>query len=177
MFAPILRAAIARASAPINQGAQQYQLLLIICDGKICLGIACILVLMVVVLHVCPGVINDMSATIDALVEASVLPLSVVIIGVGDADFADMDRLDGDDGVLKNSRGEAAARDIVQFVPFSKYGVGRHSELAKEVLAEIPAQFLSYMQSKNIVPNPPVSAPSDGVFDAPPSYEETKQAV
>src|SRR5690554_5121062 len=118
-----------------------------------------------------------MPATIDALVEASTLPLSVVIIGVGDADFSDMDRLDGDDGLLKNSRGESAARDIVQFVPFRKFGPTRHSELAKEVLQEIPAQFLSYMAAMGVRPNPPVSAPAGGAFDAPPAYEESKEAV
>lgn len=152
LFAPILRAAIARAAAPTAH--QQYHILLILCDG----------------------VINDMPATIDALVEASTLPLSVIIIGVGDADFSDMNRLDGDEGGLRNSRGQAAARDIVQFVPFRKYGPSRASALAKEVLEEIPAQFLSYMASQGIAPNPPVSAPA-GEFDAPPAYEESKQGV
>ena len=33
------------------------------------------------------GLINDMDETIDALVEASYLPISVIIIGVGYGDF------------------------------------------------------------------------------------------
>ena len=36
------------------------------------------------------GQINDMQATIDALVEASIYPLSVIIIGIGNADFSNM---------------------------------------------------------------------------------------
>ena len=36
------------------------------------------------------GVIDDLRQTIDILVEASVLPLSVIIIGIGNADFKRM---------------------------------------------------------------------------------------
>ena len=36
------------------------------------------------------GQINDMTHTSDALVEASHLPLSVIIIGIGSADFTNM---------------------------------------------------------------------------------------
>lgn len=52
-----------------------------------------------------------------------------------------------------------AERDIVQFVPFSKYtsnsSLSARHLLAREVLAEIPAQFVSYMKSRNVVPKPP----------------------
>ena len=43
--------------------------------------------------------------------------MSIIIIGVGNADFGLMEQLDGDDAALKNSRGIRAERDIVQFVP------------------------------------------------------------
>jgi hypothetical protein len=46
-------------------------------------------------------------------VELSYLPCSIIIVGVGGADFDEMEALDGDDGVLRNSRGQAAARDTV----------------------------------------------------------------
>lgn len=59
-----------------------------------------------------------MQETVDMIVEASYLPLSIIIIGVGNANFDKMDVLDGDGKVLRNSRGVPAARDIVQFVPF-----------------------------------------------------------
>lgn len=67
------------------------------------------------------GVITDMNDTRQAIVNASGLPMSLIIIGVGDADFADMEFLDGDGGVLKAPNGQPAQRDIVQFVPFRDF--------------------------------------------------------
>lgn len=46
------------------------------------------------------GIINDMNDTIDQIVRGSSLPLSIIIVGVGDADFTSMDRLDADDEPL-----------------------------------------------------------------------------
>ena len=62
------------------------------------------------------GAIHDMKETKDLIVECSKYPLSVIIIGIGNADFSNMIALDGDDVVLRNSRGEPTQRDIVQFV-------------------------------------------------------------
>ena len=67
------------------------------------------------------GVLSDMSNTRQAIVQASRLPMSIIIVGVGNADFADMDELDGDNGVLRGPMGEPAKRDIVQFVPFRDF--------------------------------------------------------
>ena len=44
------------------------------------------------------GVLSDMSLTIDAIVKASHYPLSIIIVGVGSADFTDMNTLDCDEG-------------------------------------------------------------------------------
>ncbi len=46
------------------------------------------------------GVITDMDTTIRAIVKASNLPLSIIIVGVGDADFTNMKILDADDEPL-----------------------------------------------------------------------------
>ncbi|RDD40595.1 Copine-8 [Trichoplax sp. H2] len=73
-----------------------------------------------VLLMLTDGVISDMVQTKEAIVNASYLPLSIIIVGIGNADFAAMDVLDADDEPLL-SRGRAAVRDIVQFVPFSKF--------------------------------------------------------
>ena len=62
-----------------------------------------------------------MADTRTAVVAASKLPMSLIIVGVGNADFTDMNALDGDDGVLKSASGEPAKRDIVQFVPFRDF--------------------------------------------------------
>uniref|UniRef100_A0A8B9LQR7 Copine Vb n=1 Tax=Astyanax mexicanus TaxID=7994 RepID=A0A8B9LQR7_ASTMX len=87
------------------------------------------------------------------------LPMSIIIVGVGQAEFDAMVELDGDD-IRISSRGKLAERDIVQFVPFRDYmdRTGNHvlsmARLAKDVLAEIPDQFISYMKSRGIKPNP-----------------------
>lgn len=67
------------------------------------------------------GEITDLDQTRDAIVRASGLPLSIIIVGVGPADFKAMTLLDGDDGVLRSTTGEAVYRDIVQFVPFRDF--------------------------------------------------------
>ena len=69
------------------------------------------------------GVISDMAETKRAIVYASALPYSIIIVGVGSADFSAMDALDCDTGLLRDQNGHVAQRDIVQFVPFGKFEV------------------------------------------------------
>uniref|UniRef100_A0A9J7ZTE9 Copine Vb n=1 Tax=Cyprinus carpio carpio TaxID=630221 RepID=A0A9J7ZTE9_CYPCA len=134
-FAPVVNH-VARYAAAVQDGSQ-YFVLLIITDG----------------------VISDMSQTKEAIVNAAKLPMSIIIVGVGQAEFDAMVELDGDD-IRISSRGKLAERDIVQFVPFRDYmdRTGNHvlsmARLAKDVLAEIPDQFISYMKSRGIKPNP-----------------------
>ena len=45
------------------------------------------------------GELTDMGHTKTAIIKASRLPMSVIIVGVGDADFANMDALDCDTGL------------------------------------------------------------------------------
>ena len=45
------------------------------------------------------GVITDMPDTVLAIVRASRLPMSIIIVGVGNADFSAMDKLDCDEGL------------------------------------------------------------------------------
>ena len=97
------------------------------------------------------GMIEDVDYTIDQLVEGSFLPLSVIIIGVGRADFTTMNVLDADDNPLVDSKGVKSARDLVQFVPFLKYETNPE-RLAQEVLAEIPRQIVEFYQQKNLDP-------------------------
>ena len=46
------------------------------------------------------GDIQDIEETIDEIVKGSALPLSIIIVGVGQEDFSSMIRLDGDDEAL-----------------------------------------------------------------------------
>uniref|UniRef100_A0A915EI09 Copine C-terminal domain-containing protein n=1 Tax=Ditylenchus dipsaci TaxID=166011 RepID=A0A915EI09_9BILA len=70
-----------------------------------------------ILLIITDGIITDMSETKKAILEASKLPLSIIIVGVGDADFSAMKELDGDDKTLEYN-GEKAKRDIVQILLF-----------------------------------------------------------
>uniref|UniRef100_A0A8B9VTG8 Copine-8 n=1 Tax=Anas zonorhyncha TaxID=75864 RepID=A0A8B9VTG8_9AVES len=134
-FAPVINH-VARYASSVKDGSQ-YFVLLIITDG----------------------VISDMAQTKESIVNASKLPMSIIIVGVGPAEFDAMEELDGD-VVRISSRGKFAERDIVQFVPFRDYidRSGNHvlsmARLAKDVLAEIPDQFLSYMRVRGIKPSP-----------------------
>ncbi|XP_072548614.1 copine-4 [Salminus brasiliensis] len=101
------------------------------------------------------GVITDMADTREAIVHASHLPMSIIIVGVGNADFTDMQTLDGDDGILRSPKGEPVLRDIVQFVPFRNFKHASPAALAKSVLAEVPNQVVDYYNSKGIKPKVP----------------------
>lgn len=126
-FGPIIKAVINIIKNEYNN--LKYHILLILTDGKI----------------------DDIDDTIDQLVEASFLPLSVIIVGIGKGDFSNMDLLDADENPLINSKGVKAARDLVQFVPFLKYE-SNPQKLANEVLAEIPRQILQYYELKDLDP-------------------------
>ena len=119
-----------------------------------------------ILLIITDGVINDMRQSSDLIVEASCLPLSIVIVGVGGADFTDMNTLDADDIPLVHSRTRKQMKnDIVQFVPLRE--VKAHSttqfNLAKEVLEEVPGQVTKYMSDYHIEPRPPIAR----TFNAP----------
>uniref|UniRef100_A0A3Q3KHB5 Copine-3 n=1 Tax=Monopterus albus TaxID=43700 RepID=A0A3Q3KHB5_MONAL len=135
-FSPIINhvASIASNSAQTNT-ASQYFILLILTDGEI----------------------TDFDQTRDAIVRASQLPLSIIIVGVGPADFKAMELLDGDDGKLKSTTGQPVARDIVQFVPYKKFKDASKAALGQAVLAEVPNQLVSYFRMRGI--DPPKAAP------------------
>nr|XP_046240191.1 copine-5b isoform X1 [Scatophagus argus] len=88
-FAPVVNH-VARYAAAVQDGSQ-YFVLLIITDG----------------------VISDMAQTKEAIVNGAKLPMSIIIVGVGQAEFDAMVELDGDD-IRISSRGKLAERDIVQ---------------------------------------------------------------
>ncbi|XP_067417714.1 copine-4 isoform X1 [Emydura macquarii macquarii] len=130
-IAPIIQKVAKSASEETNtKEASQYFILLILTDG----------------------VITDMADTREAIVHASHLPMSVIIVGVGNADFSDMQMLDGDDGILRSPKGEPVLRDIVQFVPFRNFKHASPAALAKSVLAEVPNQVVDYYNGKEIKP-------------------------
>ena len=100
-----------------------------------------------VLLILTDGAIHDMSAVKDLIVGLAGLPCSIIIVGIGNADFSMMDELDGDHEVLTDSYGNKIKRDIVQFVRLND--CLQRENLAEEVLKEIPAQMSQYMESIN----------------------------
>lgn len=78
-----------------------------------------------------------------AIIDAAMHAMSIIIIGIGDADFGAMEVLDADRTGLR-ADGKTAARDIVQFVPFNVHK-GNPTALASEVLKELPNQLCNYM--------------------------------
>eukprot|EP00792_Barthelona_sp_PAP020_P004739 TRINITY_DN231_c0_g1_i1.p1 TRINITY_DN231_c0_g1~~TRINITY_DN231_c0_g1_i1.p1 ORF type:complete len:547 (+),score=117.33 TRINITY_DN231_c0_g1_i1:77-1717(+) len=127
MFSPILERVRTQAQ---NSRQSSYQLLLLLTDGQN----------------------NDMDAVVSEIVKASREPMSIIIVGIGNANFSGMNFLDADDGLLKDRRGNVAQRDIVQFVPFNKF-ITNPQLLASETLKEFPGQFLEYMRKNRIEVN------------------------
>lgn len=64
------------------------------------------------------GAIHDMRSTINEIVKGSSLPLSIIIVGIGNGDFRNMTYLDADKNPLIDDQGKMMLRDIVQFVEF-----------------------------------------------------------
>uniref|UniRef100_A0A2R9C242 Copine-1 n=1 Tax=Pan paniscus TaxID=9597 RepID=A0A2R9C242_PANPA len=144
-FAPIINHVARFAAQAAHQGtASQYFVLLLLTDGAV----------------------TDVEATREAVVRASNLPMSVIIVGVGGADFEAMEQLDADGGPLHTRSGQAAARDIVQFVPYRRFQNAPREALAQTVLAEVPTQLVSYFRAQGWAPLKPL----------PPSAKDPAQA-
>ncbi|XP_055825308.1 protein BONZAI 1-like [Solanum dulcamara] len=130
LFGPVITSAAHIASQSLTSNERKYFVLLIITDG----------------------VITDLQETKDALVQAADLPLSILIVGVGGADFKEMEILDADKGErLESTTGRVAVRDIVQFVPLRDVQ-NVDVSVVQSLLAELPSQLLEYMRFRKIQP-------------------------
>ena len=133
VFAEVIDYAAATArskqEAALRIGKQSYKVLLILTDGEV----------------------SDIEQTKRVIQAASDAPLSIVIVGIGSADFGMMNTLDD----FQSSIGMMGGRDIVQFVPFSQHMHDR-SSLTRATLEELPDQLVDYFVSKNILPLPPI---------------------
>ena len=64
------------------------------------------------------GNVSDMEATIEAVVAASDVPISIIVIGIGDGEdgqgtFTKLESLDADDEILTDCNGKQQSRDVV----------------------------------------------------------------
>ncbi|KAB0399017.1 hypothetical protein E2I00_004154 [Balaenoptera physalus] len=155
-FAPIINH-VARfaAQAAHQRTASQYFVLLLLTDGAV----------------------TDVEATREAVVRASYLPMSVIIVGVGGADFEAMEQLDADGGPLRTRSGEAAARDIVQFVPYRRFQNAPREALAQTVLAEVPTQLVSYFKAQGWAPFKPLPPAAKGPAQVPETVASPQSCV
>lgn len=122
----------------------------------------------------------DQPGTRRAIVRASALPISIVLIGVGNNAFKNLSEYDADDSPLTAPEGVSAVRDAVQFVRFNdfrQHGAGGKSgvdlvRLAAEVLREVPTQVEDYCGLYGIQP------PADpGRPQPPPPYAGPEGSV
>ena len=106
-----------------RSNSQAYQILLILTDGGV----------------------TDIEQTRRSLENARDAPMSVVIVGIGDADFSAMQFLDD------FQESVSGGRDICTFVEFSCFKDNR-SALSKATLGQIPKQLVDYFYGKGILP-------------------------
>ncbi|KAL7568730.1 hypothetical protein ACA910_021723 [Epithemia clementina (nom. ined.)] len=124
------------AQAASRKSSQAYTILLILTDGAV----------------------SDPAATAEAFRQVNEAPLSVIIVGLGDADFTSMKFLDDSN--------RAGQRDLVQFVEFNKFS-HNSVELTKETLHEIPNQLLGHFKTRGIAPLPAIEAVDDEIAVEP----------
>jgi hypothetical protein len=89
------------------------------------------------------GHVDDLQATIDLLVDLAQLPVSIVLVGVGDYNFNTLEKLDGDKKWLRSSKKKLIKRDIINFVDFETCA-SDPDKLMKKILEEFPGQFMSF---------------------------------
>mmetsp|Transcript_21174 Transcript_21174/g.60443 ORF Transcript_21174/g.60443 Transcript_21174/m.60443 type:complete len:609 (-) Transcript_21174:327-2153(-) len=110
------------------------------------------------------GNVEDVQETKECLIEASQHPLSVVIVGIGEADFAGMEFLDDFNASAEEGR------DITKFVRFSDYKT--YTALSEAVLDEIPGQLVDFYYDKGILPGTGEAFNEDDVEIRPEDDEE-----
>lgn len=135
-FTEVVQTAAARAESSLDaarqMGRQTYTILLILTDGCV----------------------SDIPATAACLEQVHDAPLSVVIVGVGNADFSGMNFLDD----LR----KPGKRDIVQFVALNQHSRDP-ADLSSATLREIPDQLVGYFQKKDIQPDAAIRAAHDDI--------------
>lgn len=93
------------------------------------------------------GAVTDVEATKQCLASVADAPLSIVIVGIGNADFSAMQFLDDFE------KRSGMQRDIVQFVEFRAHEFNKTS-LTRATLEEIPDQLVEFFYQRGIMPQP-----------------------
>ncbi|KAK2959243.1 putative Copine family protein [Blattamonas nauphoetae] len=99
------------------------------------------------------GNVTDLQTTVDKLVQYSELPLSIIVVGIGDEeDFSEMRILDSQLIPIISSTGDRMRRDMVHFIAFSDYAGRTSDELSRALLERIPSQVEAYFQQYGLTP-------------------------
>lgn len=96
--------------------------------------------------------IDDMQQTINQIVMASDAPLSIIIVGVGNANFSNMNKLNANEHPLKASNGKSMKRNVVHFVTLSKIQNCPSQQLENELLEDIPFQIHQFCSTHEFIP-------------------------
>jgi hypothetical protein len=159
VFSEVIDMAAARSRSAQQEaeriGKQAYQILLILTDGAV----------------------SNVELTKQALQRASDAPLSIVIVGVGRADFTNMQFLDDFATNVNNQNQRQPQRDIVQFVEFQRFAHDK-SALTRETLEEIPDQVVGYFHDfRGIMPLPPIRGSQINIVASEPDDEDIDLSI
>eukprot|EP00581_Thalassiosira_minuscula_P007308 CAMPEP_0183703258 /NCGR_PEP_ID=MMETSP0737-20130205/1063_1 /TAXON_ID=385413 /ORGANISM="Thalassiosira miniscula, Strain CCMP1093" /LENGTH=689 /DNA_ID=CAMNT_0025929977 /DNA_START=76 /DNA_END=2145 /DNA_ORIENTATION=+ len=125
VFTEVISVAAAQARSRQGTKALSYTILLLLTDGAV----------------------TDVPATKQILASVADAPLSIVIVGIGNADFSAMMFLDDFE------KRSGMNRDIVQFVQFNRHEHNKTS-LTRATLDEIPDQLVQFFYNRGIMPQP-----------------------
>lgn len=125
VFTEVISLAAAEAKSRQEANPMSYTILLLLTDGAV----------------------SDAQATKQILAQVADAPLSIVIVGIGNADFSAMQFLD--DFETRKSFN----RDIVQFVEFNRHEFDK-TALTRATLEEIPDQLVQFFHQRGILPQP-----------------------
>ncbi|XP_031383392.1 E3 ubiquitin-protein ligase RGLG2-like [Punica granatum] len=160
-FAPIIE----MATTIVAQSGGQYHVLLIIADGQVTRSV-----------DTERGQLSPQERkTVEAIVEASKFPLSIILVGVGDGPWDMMEEFD--DNI------PAREFDNFQFVNFTQImsknasPTRKETEFALSALMEIPSQYRATMELNllgNVKGNPPHRVPLPPPVQSFPTASSTK---
>ncbi|KAM9994667.1 hypothetical protein ACTFIZ_007802 [Dictyostelium cf. discoideum] len=99
--------------------------------------------------------ITDYESTVDAIIESSKAPLSIIFIGVGEYSFKNIPQLDAEkNGNIRliGRFDRKQIRDNVHFISFKEFSINQN-HFQNELLRKLPNQLTEFMEYKNYLPN------------------------
>lgn len=99
------------------------------------------------------GTIFDIQETKDLLVQASSLPFSLIVIGIGNFDFKEMEVFNQPKEEFVASNGDISSRANTRFFKFNDLKDLNDGLMAKEVLDTIPFQICEYYRISKKIPS------------------------